>query len=95
MQFEWDEDKAFQNRRKHQISFKSAVLAFEDESALIFEDDRFEYEETREILIGRPFPGKEQYLFVVFTERLQDVIRIISARRATRAETNRYHEQNH
>ena len=95
MQFEWDEDKALQNRRKHQISFETAVLAFEDESALIFEDDRFEYDETREILIGRPFPAKEQFLFVVFTERLQDVIRIISARKATRAETNWYHEQNH
>jgi uncharacterized protein len=95
MKFEWDENKALQNRRKHQVSFETAALAFEDESAIIFEDDRFDYDEIREILIGRPLPEREQCLFVVFVERRENTIRIISARKATRAETNRYHEQNH
>lgn len=95
MKFEWDENKALENRRKHQITFETATLAFEDESAIIFEDNRFEYDEIREILIGRPLSEKEHCLFVVYTERTQDVIRIISARRATRAETRWYHEQNH
>jgi len=93
VQFEWDENKALRNRRKHQISFETATLAFEDEAAIIFEDDRFEYDEVREVLIGRPLPDT-QCLFVVFTERLEDVIRIISARKATRTETRLYHEQN-
>ena len=95
MKFEWDEKKALQNKRKHQISFETAALAFEDESAIIFEDDRYEYDEIREILIGRPFPGNQQCLYVVFTERRENAIRIISARKATRAEAHRYHEQNH
>ena len=94
MKFEWDENKALQNRRKHQVSFETAALAFEDESAIIFEDDRFDYDEIREILIGRPLPEREQCLFVVFVERRENTIRIISARKATRAETHRYHEQN-
>lgn len=92
-EFEWDEDKARANKRKHGISFEVAALAFEDESALIFEDDPFDYEEVREILIGRPSKDLEQCLLVVFTERFDDLIRIISAKRATRTETDRYYEQ--
>ena len=93
MEFEWNDTKADSNKVKHGISFEVAALAFEDEAAIIFEDDRNDYGETREILIGRPLLER-QCLLVVFTERDENLIRIISARKATRAETKLYYEQN-
>ena len=93
MQFEWDDRKAVENKAKHGISFEVAALTFTDEAALIFEDDRDDYKELREILIGRP-SSERQCLLVVFTEREAEMIRIISARKATRAETDLYYEQN-
>lgn len=93
MQFEWDPNKARTNRTKHGISFETAVLAFRDERAVIIEDDRFDYEECREILIGL-VPSVKRCLMVVFTEREEDLIRVISARKATRLETDLYYEEN-
>jgi uncharacterized DUF497 family protein len=93
MEFEWDDTKAHQNKVKHGISFEVAALTFEDEAAIILEDDRSDYGEIREILIGRPL-SERQCLLVVFTERDLNLIRIISARKATRAETKLYYEQN-
>lgn len=92
MRFEWDEDKNIANRHKHGVSFEIAALVFEDESALVFEDDRNDYEEIREIIIGRV--QVEQCLMVVFTERAEETFRIISARQATKREAKLYYEQN-
>ncbi len=94
MEFEWDPSKDRANRKKHGVSFNTAILAFQDEMALIIKDDRFDYGgEVREILIGMT-PAEVGCLLVIFTEREENFIRIISARKATRAETNLYHEEN-
>ena len=61
--------------------------------AVIIDDDRYDYEEHREILIGFT-PSSMGCLVVVFTEREENLIRVISARRATRLETNLYYEEN-
>lgn len=86
MEFEWDPDKAAANLRKHGVSFPMATQVFFDDHAL-FEDDPYSRDEYRQIVIGRSAAG---VLFVVFTERRLEVVRIISARVATRHERRQY-----
>jgi uncharacterized DUF497 family protein len=82
MQFEWDEAKNLENIRKHEIDFADVPEMFE--SPMLFElDDRFDYGEDRWFGIG--FLGNGVAV-VVWTERQNDLIRIISARRANRYE---------
>ena len=89
MQFEWDEEKNQANIRKHGIDFNDAIDIF-NHPMLTALDDREDYEEDRWISIG--------WLYaivgvVVYTERRGDVIRIISARKATRQELQRYEQR--
>jgi uncharacterized protein len=91
--FEWDDRKAAINRRKHGISFEDATQVFEDEFALA-EHDRIEDDESRWRTIG--MVAGVVVLLVAHTvkeEADDEIIRIISARRATRKERKRY-EQN-
>ncbi|MEH1770122.1 BrnT family toxin [Nostoc sp.] len=82
MQFEWDEAKNLENLRKHEIDFADVPKMFES-PMLIELDDRFDYAEDRWFGIG--FLGNGVAV-VVWTERKNNVIRIISARRANRYE---------
>lgn len=86
MQFEWDETKNEQNISKHGIDFADVYVLFEY-FMLTKPDDRFDYDEHRWISIGTLGPG---YAVVVWTERDDDRIRIISARRANKDERRRY-----
>ena len=86
MQFEWDERKNRDNIAKHGIGFKDAARIFEG-PVLSWVDERHDYGEVREISVGR-FDGVA-ILTVVHTDR-RDVVRIISARPASREERNRY-----
>lgn len=86
MEFEWDPDKAAANLRKHGVSFLLATQVFFDDHAL-FEDDPYSQDEYRQIVTGRSELG---VLFVVFTERRFEVVRIISAREATPHERRQY-----
>lgn len=88
MEFKWDENKARANLQKHRVSFEVAQELFLKKEVLSFEDDRVDYREVREIAI-REIEGID--LYVVFTVR-EDRIRIISARKATSKETQRYYE---
>jgi hypothetical protein len=85
MQFEWDEAKNLENIHKHEIDFADVSEIFES-PMLIELDDRFDYGEDRWFGIG--FLGNGVAV-VVWTERQNDVIRIISARRANRHERQR------
>ena len=88
--FEWDDDKARSNLRKHRVGFIEAVSVFEDPLARIFDDPAHSAEEAREIIIGHSIVGR---LFLVcFIEPLEDEVRIISARRVTKREKNDYEE---
>ena len=88
MQFEWDENKNAQNLKKHGISFEEAQEIFD---GIVFNaiDERFDYGEIREISIGS-IQGVV-IVTVAHTER-NGVIRIISARKATRQEKNTYYD---
>jgi uncharacterized protein len=83
--FEWDEEKARSNIKKHGVSFIDAVRAVLDERSIVDSDSDFEIE-ARWTHIGMSRAG---VLFVVTTERWQRT-RIISAREATRHEQERY-----
>ncbi|MBE8997715.1 MULTISPECIES: BrnT family toxin [unclassified Nostoc] len=85
MQFEWDETKNLENIRKHRIDFADVPGMF-DNSMLVELDERFDYGEDRWIGIG--FLGNGVAV-VVWTERQNNIVRIISARRANRYERQR------
>jgi len=89
--FEWDAAKADANWRKHGVRFETAMRVFADPFALI-EQDRIEVGEYRWRATGSPDAGAT--LLVVAHvwrgDRGEEVIRIISARRADRAERRRY-----
>jgi len=88
--FEWDEHKATINAQKHGVSFQEALTVFQDELSLTFNDPTHSAEEERFIDIGRSENG--HILTVVYVER-KNKIRIISSRKATRAERNLYESQ--
>lgn len=89
-EFEWDPRKARSNLKKHGVSFAEALTAFSDPAARIFDDPDHSLDERREIIIGHS--RRSRLLVVGFTERIGRV-RIINARRASRAERQR-HEEN-
>jgi uncharacterized protein len=94
IRFEWDPIKARTNHRKHGISFEEAVNVFDDPYAL-FEQDRIDNEtgELRWQAIG--LVEEVVLLLVAHTVREEgqdELIRLISARRATRKERNRYEQ---
>lgn len=88
MTFEWDEDKNSKNDIKHGIRFEEAVFVFEDPMALEMRDP-YALEERYVLLGASPSRG---ILVVVYCERYKDIIRIISARKATKLERRQYEE---
>lgn len=88
--FEWDDQKAILNLKKHGIGFEEAKTVFQDPIAYIFNDEWHSIGENREIIIGRD--SNNRLLLVCFTER-DGKIRIISARLSTKKERQDYEEQ--
>lgn len=92
MRFEWDEKKNLANRRKHRVSFETATLVFEDPRAISVLE-RMEEGEERWQTVG--MAGGVLVMFVAHTYRESDgeeVVRIISARKATPRERRMYEE---
>ncbi len=88
MEFEWNRNKAASNFRTHGVRFEYATRVFDDPFRIEREDDSENYGEQRFQVIGMV---ESHLLFVVYTDR-NDVIRIISARKATSHERRQYHE---
>jgi uncharacterized protein len=84
--------KSASNLRKYGLSFDEASTIFDDPLAAIFVDDEHSMAETREIIVGHSIQNR--LLVVSFTERQPDILRIISARLATRKEIKDYEENN-
>ncbi len=91
MDFEWDAAKAALNLRKHGVAFEDAARAFLDVGRLEIHDGREDYGEDRWATIGQVYAA---VLYVVYTVRHEDSIRIISARRALSHEQKKYREAN-
>ena len=91
MKFEWDENKNEINQRKHGISFDEVTSVFRDAFAIVFDDPDHSENEERFLIIGTS--DKRDICLVSHCYRGQDqVIRIISARKATKTERNIYEE---
>ena len=94
IRFEWDPTKAASNPTKHGVSFEMAQEAFRDPQAFVEIDDRQDYGEER--LVRVAMVGV-RYIHIIYTEQGDprsgdEVIRIISARKATPHERRTYHE---
>lgn len=89
--FEWDEEKANENLRKHKYSFEEAKTVFNDPFSMTILDPQHSVRENRYIDIGRSSKGR--ILVVIYTERKSN-IRIISCRKATKSERRVYEEDN-
>ena len=85
----WSQDKARANLKKHGISFEEAQTVLESNQQLILEDR--DHDEERFIALG--FSKHMNILVVVYCYRFRDVIRIISARKATKKERELYEER--
>ena len=88
--FEWDPEKADANFQKHGVSFDEASTVFGDPLSLLMPDPDHSADEERYIVLG--MSAHQKLLVVAFAERPPNT-RLISARRATRAERKRYEEE--
>jgi len=89
LRFEWDPAKAASNRHKHGVAFEDAKTVFADEHGLLLDDPDHSAAEERFILLGLS-PTAGVLVVVHCYRRHRDVIRLISARRASRRERQRY-----
>lgn len=91
IRFEWDEHKNDINKKKHKISFEEAKTVFYDDNALVIDDPEHSEKEERFIILGES--SKANLLVVCHCYRHSDtVIRLISARKATKSETRQYYD---
>jgi uncharacterized DUF497 family protein len=88
--FEWDPDKAKQNRRKHRVSFHEAATVFGDPFSETYPDPDHSASEQRFITVGMSSAGR--VLIVAHADR-NEIIRIISARKTTQRERKQYEEK--
>ncbi|MCP5419568.1 MAG: BrnT family toxin [Gammaproteobacteria bacterium] len=89
IEFEWNPSEAASNLKKHGVSFEEAKSVFYDDFAIQFYDDDASDSEDRFLMLG--FSIEARLLIVCYCERQQGgVIRIISARRATKNESRFY-----
>lgn len=92
IEFTWDPRKNEVNRRKHHVSFEEARTVFYDDDALVIGDPEHSQEEDRFLILG--FSAQARLLVVCHCYReSESVIRIISARKATRNESKQYDER--
>jgi uncharacterized DUF497 family protein len=90
MKFSWDENKAERNLSKHGVSFDEAKTVFADPLFVDFYDPDHSEDEERYLIVGESNRGR--LLIVSYTERSNDVTRLISAREVTPTEREAYEE---
>lgn len=91
--FEWDESKNISNTKKHGISFNEAKTVFTDQYARLIADPDHSEDEDRFILLGTSIDSR--LLVVCHCIRMNETIRIVSARKADRRERAIYEEFRH
>jgi uncharacterized DUF497 family protein len=93
LKFEWDAKKAEINIVKHEVSFEEAVTVFDDDMALYLFDNEHSDNEERFIVIGTSEKEKTLTVCHCYRGENEEIIRIISARQATKKEKTAYEEQ--
>jgi uncharacterized DUF497 family protein len=91
LRFVWDENKNRENLKRHGIDFSTAIFVFKDPNHIKIFDDVHSINEERWNIIGIV---NDVVLFVVETEIADNIIRIISARKANRTEREKYNGEN-
>ena len=91
LKFEWDEAKNELNKKNHDLSFEECTEVFYDELAIIFDDPDHSFGEERFLIMGMLKSSKICIVSHCYREN-DDVIRIISAREATKREIKFYEE---
>ena len=92
IRFDWDPKKAAENEQKHGVSFEEAQSVFADEHGQLIDDPEHSADEQRFILMG--LSARLRILVVVHTHREQEeLIRVISARKASRKERTIYNQR--
>jgi len=94
LRFEWDRQKDLANFRNHGVAFEEAKTVFYDENSIEFYDENHSLEEARFLMIG--LSSKLRILlmsYAVREEKNEDIIRIISSRKATKNEQKIYFER--
>jgi hypothetical protein len=89
VRFDWDDAKARENLRKHGVSFDEARTAFDDEHALLLPDPDHSADDERFVLLGLSSTLRVLTVVHCYVED-DEVIRLISARKATRSERTQY-----
>lgn len=92
--FEWDDEKAKKNQRKHKVNFEEAKTVFGDPLLVSFPDEYHSDKDQRLVSIGASSQNK--ILLVAHTEILENgdiIVRLITARKATAAERRVYEEK--
>ena len=89
IEFEWDERKSRENKRKHKVSFKEAETVFFDENAIRFFDPDHSQDEDRFLMLGMSFTLRVLVVCHCYKSD-NSVIRIISARKANKHEQSDY-----
>jgi uncharacterized DUF497 family protein len=89
MLFDWDENKAENNIKKHGVSFQEAATVFGDPLAWTYPDPDHSDGERRWVTLGH---SEQERLLVVAHVGIDEIVRIISAREATRRERHFYEE---
>ena len=90
MKFEWDKNKNKANKIKHGVSFKEAEGVFYDEYAVVSFDEEHSEDEERFVIIGQDKILREMTVCHCYRGEDKEVIRIISARKATESESDIY-----
>jgi uncharacterized DUF497 family protein len=90
--FEWDENKNTKNIKKHGIDFDEAKTVFYDDNAIVFDDPDHSVEEARFLIIGVTLNSNVCIVSHCYRDD-NKVIRIISARKADKKESDCYFEQ--
>lgn len=90
LQFTWDSAKAEANVKKHGVAFEEATTVFRNPLAQVLPDPTHSEHEERALMVGHSEAGR--LLLVVFKEETLNLIRIISAREASRRERREYEE---
>jgi uncharacterized DUF497 family protein len=86
--FQWNKIKAAKNIKDHNVSFAEAATVFSDPD-YVLQENKTEADELRFVAIG--YSTKQRILFVVHCERENNIIRIISAREASRTQREEYY----
>ena len=90
MRFEWDPAKAESNIAKHGVTFEEAATVFDDPYARVIDDPDHSLEEERFIILGMSMRARELVVSHCLRGSGGEMIRIISARRATKRESAQY-----